>query len=122
MKDVVMRRRQNGAPDGDLLAGTLDMLILRILRGGPVHGLDIANRIQRQSDEALLVEQGSLYPALHRLEARGWISAAWGTTENNRRARYYKLTRGGRKQLVAEAHRWEALVRAVARVMKPAAS
>jgi transcriptional regulator len=122
MKEAGMRRRQHGAPDGDLLAGTLDMLILRILQGGPVHGLDIAHRIQRQSDAALLVEQGSLYPALHRLEARGWISAAWGTTENSRRARYYRLTRKGRQQLIAEVNRWEALVRAVARVMKPAES
>ena len=117
-----MRRRKDGAPDGDLLAGTLDMLILRIVKGGPVHGLDIAQRIERQSDQALLIEQGSLYPALHRLEERGWIKAEWGTTENNRRARYYKLTALGRKQLLAEANRWEALVRAVARVMKPAES
>ena len=98
------------------------MLILRILKGGPVHGLDIAQRIERQSDQVLLVEQGSLYPALHRLEERGWISAAWGTTENNRRARYYSLTAAGRKQLLAEANRWKALVSAVARVMKTAES
>ena len=117
-----MRRRKGPAPDGDLLAGTLDMLILRILKGGPVHGLDIAQRIERQSDQVLLVEQGSLYPALHRLEERGWISAAWGTTENNRRARYYSLTAAGRKQLLAEANRWKALVSAVARVMKTAES
>jgi transcriptional regulator len=96
------------------------MLILRILKGGAVHGLDIAQRIERQSDQALLVEQGSLYPALHRLEERGWIAAEWGTTENNRRARYYTLTPSGRKQLLAESNRWEALVRAVARVMKTA--
>ena len=117
-----MRRRKGASPDGDLLAGTLDMLILRILKGGPVHGLDIAQRIERQSDQVLLVEQGSLYPALHRLEERGWISAAWGTTENNRRARYYTLTTAGRKQLLAEANRWKALVNAVARVMKTAES
>lgn len=117
-----MRRRKGPAPDGDLLAGTLDMLILRILKGGSVHGLDIAQRIERQSDQVLLVEQGSLYPALHRLEERGWISAAWGTTENNRRARYYSLTTAGRKQLQAEANRWKALVNAVARVMKTAES
>ena len=117
-----MRRRKGPAPAGDLIAGTLDMLILRILKGGPVHGLDIAQRIERQSDQVLLVEQGSLYPALHRLEERGWISASWGTTENNRRARYYTLTKAGRKQLLAESSRWEALVSAVARVMKTAES
>jgi transcriptional regulator len=117
-----MRRRKTGSGDGDLLAGTLDMLVLRILQGGPVHGLDIAQRIERQSDAVLLVEQGSLYPALHRLEERGWIAAEWGTTANNRRARYYRLTRAGRTQLRAEATRWEALVRAVARVMRPAES
>jgi transcriptional regulator len=117
-----MRRRKTGAAEGDLLAGTLDMLILRILQGGPVHGLDIAQRIERQSDAVLLVEQGSLYPALHRLEERGWIAAEWGTTANNRRARYYRLTRAGRTQLRAEATRWESLVRAVARVMRPSES
>ena len=117
-----MRRRKNGSAEGDLLAGTLDMLILRILQGGPVHGLDIAQRIERQSDAVLLVEQGSLYPALHRLEERGWIAAEWGTTANNRRARYYRLTRAGRAKLRAEASRWETLVRAVARVMRPAQS
>ena len=110
------------AKTADILPGTLDMLILRIVNGGPVHGLDIAQRIERQSDQALLVEQGSLYPALHRLEARGWIAAQWGTTDNNRRARYYRITAAGRRQLRAEANRWEALVRAVARVMKPAES
>jgi transcriptional regulator len=117
-----MRRRKDRAAEGDLLAGTLDMLVLRILQGGPVHGLDIAQRIERQSDDVLLVEQGSLYPALHRLEERGWISADWGTTANNRRARYYRLTAAGRRQLRAEASRWESLVRAVARVMRPAQS
>jgi transcriptional regulator len=117
-----MRRRRAGTSDGDLLAGTLDMLILRILSGGQVHGLEIAQRIERQSDDVLLVEQGSLYPALHRLEARGWIAAAWGTTPNNRRARYYRLTPLGRRRLRAEASRWDSLVRAVARVMRPAES
>ena len=117
-----MRRRKDGAADGDLIAGTLDMLILRVLQGGPVHGLEIAQRIERQSDAVLLVEQGSLYPALHRLEERGWIAAEWGTTASRRRARYYTLTRLGRKQLLAEASRWESLVRAVARVMRPTES
>ena len=117
-----MRRRTDGAPDGDLLAGTLDMLILRILQGGPLHGLDIAQRIERQSNAVLLVEQGSLYPALHRLEKRGWISAEWGTSANNRRACYYRLTQPGKRQLRAEASRWDSLVRAVARVMRPTES
>jgi PadR family transcriptional regulator, regulatory protein PadR len=115
-----MGRRRKGTSEGDMLAGTLDMLILRILQGGQVHGLDIAQRIERQSDAVLLVEQGSLYPALHRLEKRGWISAAWGTSDNNRRARFYRLTPKGRKQLMAESSRWESLVRAVTRVMRPA--
>lgn len=117
-----MRRRTKAGAEGDLLAGTLDMLILRILRGGPVHGLDVAQRIERQSNDVLLVEQGSLYPALHRLEERGWIAAEWGITVHNRRARYYRLTPAGRRRLRAEASRWESLVRAVARVMRPAAS
>ena len=116
-----MRRRKDGTGDGDLLAGTLDMLILRILQGGPVHGLDIAQRIERQSDDVLLVEQGSLYPALHRLEERGLIAASWGMTANNRRARYYRLTAAGKRRLRDEASRWDSLVRAVARVMRPAA-
>jgi PadR family transcriptional regulator, regulatory protein PadR len=102
-----------------MLAGTLDMLILRIVQGGPVHGLDIAQRIERQSDDVLLVEQGSLYPALHRLEERGWIAAEWGTSETNRRARFYRLTSKGRKHLTAETTRWASLVRAVGRVLTP---
>jgi transcriptional regulator len=112
-------RRRKGDGEGDLLAGTLDLLILRTLQASPAHGLQIANSIQRRSDEALLVEQGSLYPALHRLEARGWISAFWGTSETNRRARFYRLTPAGRKQLAAETSRWESLARAVARVLRP---
>lgn len=101
-----------------MLAGTLDMLILQVLLVGPAHGLHIAQRIESRSDEVLLVEQGSLYPALHRLEERGWISAYWGTSANNRRARFYRLTARGRSQLVAEQNRWEALVAAVGRVMQ----
>ena len=114
-----MRRRPNGE-DGDLLGGTLDMLVLRTLKLGPAHGFAIAQSIGRRSDDVLLVEEGSLYPALHRLEDKGWISAAWGTTENNRRARFYSLTTRGRQQLAAESHRWAQLVAAVARVMEPA--
>ena len=113
-----MRRRAK-QDSGDLLAGTLDMLILRILQAGPAHGLDIAQRIERQSDDVLLVEQGSLYPALHRIEDRGWITAYWGTSETHRRARFYRLTPRGRKQLLAETSRWETLARAVGRVLRP---
>jgi transcriptional regulator len=116
-----MRRRPSGGAGGDLLAGTLDMLILRTLQPGPAHGLAIAQVIERRSDDVLLVEQGSLYPALHRLEDRGWIAAFWGVSDNNRRARFYRLTALGRKQLAAETSRWRALARAVARVMKPVA-
>ena len=102
-----------------MLAGTLDMLILRILQGGRIHGLDIAQRIERQSEEVLFVEQGSLYPALHRLEQRGWIAAEWGVSETNRKARFYKLTAKGKKHLAAETSRWQSLVRAVGRVLTP---
>jgi transcriptional regulator len=113
-----MRRRRAG-PGGDLLAGTLDMLILRTLVMGPAHGFAIAQSIQRRSGDALLVEEGSLYPALYRLEERGWISAAWGLSDNNRRARFYRLTPKGRASLSIESSRWEHLVRAVASVMRP---
>ena len=90
----------------DLVYGTLDMLILKALQHGPRHGLGIADRIQQMSQDILRVEQGSLYPALYRLEAQGWIKAEWGLSENNRRARYYKLTTAGRKQLSAETDHW----------------
>ena len=113
-------RRRAGNADGDMLAGTLDMLILRILQAGAAHGLQIAQSIERRSDDVLLVEQGSLYPALHRLEDRGWIASYWGASETNRRARFYKLTPKGKKRLLSESSRWDALVQAVARVMKPA--
>lgn len=113
-----MRRRTSGS-ERDLLAGTLDMLILQIVRGGPVHGLQIAQSIERQSEDVLLVEQGSLYPALHRLEQRGWIVSEWGVSDTNRRAKFYKLTAIGRKQLKTESGRWDSLTRAVARVMRP---
>ena len=114
-----MGRRRKAGGEGDLIAGTLDMLILRTLQAGPAHGLFIAESIERRSADVLLVEQGSLYPALHRLEDRGWISPYWGTSENNRRARFYKLTAKGRRELLAEASRWELLVEAVGRVMRP---
>ena len=90
----------------DLVYGTLDMLILKALQHEPRHGLGIADRIQQISQDILRVEQGSLYPALYRLEAQGWIKAEWGVSENNRKARYYKLTAAGRKQLTAETEHW----------------
>jgi len=113
---------RRGAPplEGDLVQGTLDLLILQTLAPGPAHGHAIAQVIERRSDEVLQVDHGSLFPALHRLEDRGWISAGWGTTENNRRARYYRLTPAGRRQLAKQASRWEQLVRAIARVLRPA--
>jgi len=103
-----------------MLAGSLDMMILRVLRRGAAHGLFIAQQIEHRSEAVLLVEQGSLYPALHRLEDRGWIASYWGASETNRRARFYKLTPKGKKHLLSESSRWDALVQAVARVMKPA--
>jgi PadR family transcriptional regulator PadR len=102
-----------------LLQGTLDLLILRILGSGPQHGQGIARAIQEQSEEVLLVDHGSLYPALQRLEAQGWISAEWGTSENNRKARFYTLTRAGRKQLLAESSQWRRFAAAMARVLGP---
>jgi transcriptional regulator len=103
-----------------LLQGTLDMLILRILRSGPAHGHTIVKAIQQGSDDVLLVEQGSLYPALHRLIKRGWIDFDEGTSENNRYAKYYRLTAKGRKQLQIETRRWDTLAGAIARILRPA--
>jgi transcriptional regulator len=105
----------------DLLQGTLDLLILRTLRLGPAHGHAIAKAIEHGSDEVLQVEQGSLYPALHRLIKRGWITFDEGTSENNRRAKYYRLTAKGRKQLAIETSRWDKLAQAIARILRPAA-
>ena len=104
----------------ELLQGTLDMLVLRTLQLGPAHGHTIAYAIERGSEDVLEVEHGSLYPALHRLEDRGWIASFWGTSENNRKARYYRLTPAGRKQLAVQTSRWDELVRAINRVMRPA--
>ncbi len=104
----------------DILQGTLDLLILRTLAFGPSHGHTIAHAIEHRSEDILQVEHGSLYPALHRLEDRGWIASFWGTSENNRKARYYRLTALGRKQLSAETSRWERIVRAVNQVLRPA--
>jgi PadR family transcriptional regulator len=103
---------------GDILQGTLDLLILQTLVGGPAHGHTIAHVIEHRSDEVLQVEHGSLYPALHRLEARGWIASFWGTSEHNRRARYYRLTRQGRTHLTRQTSRWDELVRAVNGVLR----
>lgn len=104
----------------ELLQGTLDLLILRTLRLGPAHGHAIAKSIERGSHDVLQVEQGSLYPALHRLIRRGWIAFDEGTSENNRRAKYYYLTTKGRKQLEIETTKWNALARAIARILRPA--
>lgn len=103
----------------DMLQGTLDMLILRTLLFGPIHGHAIAKSIERTSQDVLRVDHGSLYPALQRLERRGLISAKWGTSENNRRARYYRLTAAGRKQLTNETSKWERLSEAIARILNP---
>ena len=103
----------------ELLQGTLDLLILRTLLLGPRHGHAIAKAIEFKSDEVLQVEQGSLYPALHRLIKRGWISVEEGTSENNRRAKFYELTAKGRKQLDVETNKWDKLARAIARILRP---
>jgi transcriptional regulator len=104
-------------PKSDLLQGTLDLLILKTLDLEPMHGWGISLRIQQVSDSVLQVNQGSLYPALHRLEEQGWISASWKTSENNRQAKYYELTRRGRKQLVDEKQNWLRLSAAVGRIV-----
>lgn len=104
----------------ELLQGTLDLLILRTLLLGPAHGHAIAKAIEHNSEDVLQVEQGSLYPALHRLIKRGWISAVDGTSENNRRAKFYKLTAKGRRQLTVETTKWEKLARAIAGILRPA--
>ncbi len=103
-----------------LLPGTLEMLILKTLSRAPLHGYGIAQYIRQVSDDVLQVEEGSLYPALQRLQLKGWVTSEWATTENNRRARYYRLTPAGRKQLAAESAGYERLVAAIARVMNPA--
>src|ERR1700722_8675374 len=105
----------------EMLQGTLDMLVLQTLVLGPAHGHTIAHAIEHGSEEVLQIEHGSLYPALHRLEDRGWIASFWGTSDNNRKARYYRLTPVGRKQLIAQTTRWDQLVRAIGRILKPAA-
>src|SRR5215510_1741666 len=114
---------RSSRPDAraDLLPGTLDMLILRTLQWGPQHGYAIGQTIRSQSSDVLQVEAGSLYPALQRLAKKGWVTAKWGQTGANQRAKFYRLTPEGRQQLVREESRWTELVNAIARVMKPAA-
>ena len=108
------------ATKAQLLQGTLDLLILKTLTAGPLHGYDVARRIQQRSEDVLVVEEGSLYPALYRMEEKGWISSKWGKSDNNRRAKFYSLTRSGRKQLEEETAVWERIHRAITLVLKPA--
>jgi PadR family transcriptional regulator, regulatory protein PadR len=105
-------------PTPDLLPGTVDLLILRTLQTGPMHGWAISERIQQISEDVLQINQGSLYPALHRLEHQGWIEAEWAVSELGRRAKYYQLTASGRRQLTVEAREWERMSAAIGRVMK----
>jgi PadR family transcriptional regulator PadR len=104
-------------PNAEMVKGTLDMMVLRTLVTGDAHGHTIAKVIERTSEDVLEVEQGSLYPALHRLEERGWVSSYWGTSENNRKAKFYRLTAAGKKQLVSETNRWRQMARAIGLVM-----
>src|SRR6266704_2205929 len=103
----------------DVLQGTLDLLILRTLQWGPEHGHGIGQVIRAKSDDLLQVEHGSLYPALHRLRREGWIESAWGITDNNQRAKFYRLTAAGKQQLAAEASRWKLFVKTMGRVLRP---
>ncbi len=116
-----MPKRESASLQGAMVQGTLDLLILQTLVLGPAHGHAIAHAIERGSEDVLQIEHGSLYPALHRVEDRGWIASFWGTSENNRKAKYYRLTPAGRKQLHAQTARWEQLVRAIGRILKPVA-
>jgi len=112
--------RRESPIQSEMLQGTLDMLVLKTLVMGPAHGHTIAHAIEQGSEDVLQIEHGSLYPALHRLEDRGWIASFWGTSENNRKAKYYRLTPTGRKQLATQTARWEQVVRAIGRILKPA--
>src|ERR1044072_5766452 len=115
-----MAKESDNQAQIDLLQGTLDLRILRTLLLGPKHGHNIAHLIEQTSGDVLRVDHGSLYPALQRLERRGWVTASWGTSENNRRAKAYRLTPPGRKQLTAETTKWERLSEAIGRVLRPA--
>jgi transcriptional regulator len=112
--------REQTPNSGELLQGTLDMLILKTLVRGPMHGYAVVEFIQQTSEDVLRVEEGALYPALHRLELRGLLASEWGVSENNRRAKYYRITAAGRKQLVNEASRWRRMSTAIERIMEPA--
>lgn len=115
-----MPKRTKPPFQGEMLQGTLDVLVLKTLALGPAHGHTIAKAIERRSEDFLQVEQGSLYPALYRLEDRRWIASFWGTTESNRKAKYYRLTAAGRKQLVEQTNSWDRLVRAIGHILHPA--
>src|SRR5580704_13980905 len=115
-----MAKARTNDDRGEMMQGTLDMLILRTVLLAPAHGHTIAYAIERTSEDVLQVEHGSLYPALHRLEDRGLIASFWGTSENNRKAKYYRITPTGRKQLASERSRWDQIVSAIARVLGPA--
>ena len=112
-----MARDKQADKSGEMLQGTLDMLVLRTLVMGDAHGHTIAKVIERTSEDVLEVEQGSLYPALHRLEDRGWVSSYWGASENNRKAKFYRLTAAGRKQLATETSRWRQMKRAIGLIL-----
>jgi PadR family transcriptional regulator PadR len=114
-----MAKDKSNQSQTELLQGTLDMLILQTLVFKPLHGHSIAHSIESTSGDVLRIDHGSLYPALQRLQKRGWITAAWGTSENNRRAKYYRLTATGRKQLLAETSKWDRLAGAIARILQP---
>jgi PadR family transcriptional regulator, regulatory protein PadR len=116
---VAMSSKVKQSKKAELLQGTLDMLIMQTLQWGPEHGHGVGQGIRARSGELLTIEPGSLYPALHRLERQGWISSEWKISENNQRAKYYRLTTTGRKQLVAEESKWDLLVKAVSRVRRP---
>jgi PadR family transcriptional regulator PadR len=115
-----MAKRTKTPFQGEMLQGTLDLLVLKTLALGPAHGNTIAHMIERDSEDFLQVEHGSLYPALYRLEDRGWIASFWGTSENNRKAKYYRLTQTGRKQLAEQTGHWDQLIRAIGRILHPA--
>lgn len=114
-----MAKREPYKPQLEILQGTLDMLILRTLQWGSQHGHGIGQMIRASSENALQIEHGSLYPALHRLEEQGWLSSEWKASETNRRAKYYKLTAAGKKQLAREQSKWDHLVETIARIMRP---
>src|SRR5437870_5752630 len=120
MSSSTMSKNDPRQPRVELLQGTLDMLILRTLQWGPQHGHGVGQAIRQNSADLLQIERGSLYPALHRLEAQGFISSEWKPSELNRRAKYYRLTPAGRKQLIAEQSKWKLLVKTITRVMRPA--